>query len=313
MSSISTEARALRDAFGAFTTGVTVITARTRDGREIGFTANSFTSVSLDPPLLLVCVAKTSRNFDNVTKAAGFGVNILSEAQQDVSNTFARPVEDRFAGVEWRPGPAGSPVFPDAAAWFDCRVEQVIDAGDHAVLLGHVVGFVNTGRNGLGYARGSYFSPNLAAKAARAAAEGERVVGVVAERNGDILLTEAGDGRWSLPQWVLGSGEATDDLAERLRAETGLDAAIGFLFSVFEDRREARQHVVYRATVGEGTPTKGRFFATGALPMSELDDGATRDILRRFVAESSIGDFGVYVGNETAGQVHSIAQGGSTR
>ena len=82
--------RALRDAFGAFPTGVTVVTACDGDGNPIGFTANSFTSVSLNPPLLLVCLAKTSRNFATMTGAPHFAINVLSETQKDVSNTFAR-------------------------------------------------------------------------------------------------------------------------------------------------------------------------------------------------------------------------------
>ena len=96
--------RALRDAFGAFPTGVTVVTACDGDGNPIGFTANSFTSVSLNPPLLLVCLAKTSRNFATMTGTPHFAINVLSETQKDVSNTFARPVEDRFAAVEWAKG-----------------------------------------------------------------------------------------------------------------------------------------------------------------------------------------------------------------
>ena len=106
MSQASFDARALRDAFGAFPTGVTVVTAHDPSGQPIGFTANSFTSVSLDPPLLLICLAKSSRNFAAITGSAGFAVNILSETQKDVSNTFARPVEDRFAAVEWEEGTA---------------------------------------------------------------------------------------------------------------------------------------------------------------------------------------------------------------
>lgn len=94
--------RALRDAFGAFLTGVTVVATFNDEGGPIGFTANSFTSVSLDPPLLLVCLAKTSRNYQTLMTAKGFSVNILSEDQKDVSNTFARPVEDRFAAVDWQ-------------------------------------------------------------------------------------------------------------------------------------------------------------------------------------------------------------------
>lgn len=80
--------RALRDAFGAFPTGVTVVTACDGEGHPIGFTANSFTSVSLNPPLLLVCLAKTSRNFATMTGAQHFAINVLSEMQKDVSNTL---------------------------------------------------------------------------------------------------------------------------------------------------------------------------------------------------------------------------------
>ena len=151
--------RALRDAFGSFLTGVTVVTTFDGDGSPIGFTANSFTSVSLDPPLLLVCLAKTSRNYNAVTTAPGFAINILSETQKEVSNTFARPVADRFATVDWRRGPWGSPIFSDVAAWFDCALHEVIDAGDHVVLIGRVEAFGDSAANGLGYARGAYFTP----------------------------------------------------------------------------------------------------------------------------------------------------------
>lgn len=128
--------RALRDAFGAFVTGVTIVTTRDDAGKPVGFTANSFTSVSLDPPLLLICLARTSRNFATMTGAKSFAVNILSENQKDLSNTFARPVEDRFAAAEWSDAPQGSPVFADVAAWFECTMQEVIEAGDHVILLG---------------------------------------------------------------------------------------------------------------------------------------------------------------------------------
>ena len=83
--------RALRDTFGAFLTGVTVVTAHDAAGHPVGFTANSFASLSLDPPLLLVCLARTSRNFQTLTGTAGFAVNILAEHQKDISNTTNSP------------------------------------------------------------------------------------------------------------------------------------------------------------------------------------------------------------------------------
>jgi flavin-dependent trigonelline monooxygenase, reductase component len=299
--------RALRDAFGAFTTGVTVVTAAGDSGRPIGFTANSFTSVSLDPPLLLVCLAKSSRNYAAMTQARGFAVNVLSETQREISNTFARPVEDRFAGVEWHAGTSGAPILAGTAAWFDCERHDVVDAGDHVILLGRVVDFENSSRNGLGYARGSYFTPALEAKAARAGADSVTIAASVVERDGAVLLLADADGRWTLPEIAVEDGEPTEALARYLHGVTGLAATIGFLFSVFDDRFAGRQHVVYRAALAAGEPAAGRFFPADALPFGELASAQTADILGRFAAEAQIDAFGVYVGNETSGRVHALA------
>ncbi len=306
MSNATFDTRALRNAFGAFPTGVTVVTTHDPGGHPIGFTANSFTSVSLDPPLLLVCLAKTSRNFAVMTEATGFAINILSETQKDISNTFARPVEDRFSAVAWNNGPHGAPVFDSVAAWFDCSMEQVIEAGDHVILMGRVQAFADNGLNGLGYAKGSYFTPALAGKAVSAAAEGEVELSAVLERNGTVLLL--GDTSLTLPACAMAGGEPTATLQDYLRDLTGLAVSVGFLYSVYESRADNRQHIVYRASAGDGEPAAGRFLPPANLAPEMLANPATTDILRRFAAESSIGDFGVYFGNETAGKVHPVAR-----
>lgn len=303
------DARALRDAFGAFLTGVTVVTAVDDAGAPIGFTANSFTSVSLDPPLLLVCLAKTSRNYATLTGAKGFGVNILSEGQKDVSNTFARPVEDRFAAVDWRPGPNGSPVFADVAAWFDCATHQVVDAGDHVILIGRVEGVGNSGKTGLGYARGGYFTPALAEKSLLASAE-SLLLGAVAVRNGEILLVDDGKGGWTLPFVEKAEGDGMEALEQHIAQTVGLTLTTGLLYSVYEDTKTGQQHVVYRAELGDGTPASGRFFPVQAPPVAEIADGAVRDIVTRFAQESTLGNFGVYFGNQEKGRVHAVAAKG---
>jgi flavin reductase (DIM6/NTAB) family NADH-FMN oxidoreductase RutF len=303
--------RALRDAFGAFMTGVTVVTAFGADGRPLGFTANSFASVSLSPPLLLVCIARTSRNYAAITSASGFAVNVLAEDQKEVSNIFARPVEDRFATVDWRPGPSGSPVFEGAAAWFDCAMERVVEAGDHAILLGRVEGFRNSGRNGLGYARGGYFAAALEAQT-QALGQGAAVdAAAVAEQDGRVLLVADQNGRWGLPGIAVAKGNPAAVLTRHLTDISGGPASVGFLFSVFGDRRSGRQHIVYRASVEAGPEPRGRFFRPDELPVEQLSSPQTADILRRFAAERSLGNFGVYVGNETAGQVHPLSMGGA--
>jgi len=304
------DARALRDAFGAFLTGVTVVTTVDATGAPIGFTANSFSSVSLDPPLLLVCLAKTSRNYATLTGAKGFGVNILAEGQKDVSNTFARPVEDRFAAVSWKPGPFGAPVFADVAAWFDCSTHDVVDAGDHVILIGRVEGFENSGKTGLGYARGGYFTPALAERSLLANTDGSLLLGAVAERDGAILLVDDGKDGWTLPFIEKAEGEGMDALEAHVRDVIGPALQPGMLYSVYEDNKTGRQHVVYRAALGEGALKAGRLFPLQALPVDEVADGAVRDILKRYAQESTLGNFGVYFGNQEKGRVHAMAAKG---
>ncbi len=303
--------RALRNAFGAFLTGVTVVTTRNGAGEPIGFTANSFTSVSLDPPLLLVCLAKTSRNFEAMTGSTGFAVNILSEAQKEVSNTFARPVDDRFAAVSWHDGPHGSPVFADVSAWFDCSTHQVVEAGDHVILIGRVEAFEDTGLSGLGYARGGYFSPALSDKALLAGQDMPQTLGAVAERDGAVLLQEAADGTLRLPTIELENGsEGVDALFGHLQDLCRLPVAPGLVYSIYEDTQSRRQYVIYRATLGEGRIEGTTLYPVDALPLDRIADRATRDVLKRYAQESSLGNFGVYVGNQEKGRVHAQAARG---
>ena len=127
----------LRSVMACFPTGVTVVAARSGSGAPIGLTVNSFTSVSLDPPLVLVCISHGASSHDSIIGARGFTVSVLSAAQAEVAQRFAtRPSEGRFAGVEWRAAPSGHPVIEGAAAWLDCAIHEVIPAGDHSILLG---------------------------------------------------------------------------------------------------------------------------------------------------------------------------------
>ncbi|WP_027994045.1 flavin reductase family protein [Sinorhizobium meliloti] len=205
---------ALREAFGAFPTAVTVITANDPADRPVGFTANAFTSVSLDPPLLLVCLAKTARDYPAMTAAEHFAINILSEAQKDVSIKFARPSEDRFATVNWARAPNGCPIFAQVAAWFECSRHDVIEAGDHVMMVGRVTAFESSGLNGLGYARGGYFAPSVAAKANSSPAAGGEVGAVVLERHGSLF--PFGDDNLSFPSYSAPGGDPAKTLASQL-------------------------------------------------------------------------------------------------
>ena len=150
--------RELRRSLGTFATGVTIITTIDSAGEPRGFTANSFTSVSLDPPLVLVCIAKEAGSLDAFENAESYAVNILSEKQRDLSTLFASRGENRYADVSWTKKTTGSPILNGTAAWLDCTMEQTIDAGDHIILMGKVVAHEHNAEPILGYCRGAYVS-----------------------------------------------------------------------------------------------------------------------------------------------------------
>lgn len=151
------DARTLRDALGCFATGVTVVTAKTDGGEPIGLTANSFTSVSLDPPLLLVCIARTAGSFDTLVSTSHFAVNVLHIGQQPTSNLFAKPGEARFEATEWASGLFDVPLLTGSLANFECARHAVHDGGDHIILVGRVErATFEPRRDPLLYFRGKY-------------------------------------------------------------------------------------------------------------------------------------------------------------
>lgn len=146
----------LKRAFGAFPTGVTVVTANTAAGQPLGFTASSFTSVSLSPPLLLICIDHRSNNIDVFRNAAFFGVNVLAAHQSDLSNRFAAEIEDRFNGISWYQSDNGTPMLNGTLSRFDCALNTIHTAGDHDILIGEIIGLTVDDGPALGYFRGKY-------------------------------------------------------------------------------------------------------------------------------------------------------------
>ena len=166
-----------RKAMGSFPTGVTVVTVACDDGDMHGMTVNSFSSVSLDPMLVLVCLGETSRGVGLIERAEAFVVNVLSAGQQDVSRWFAnrhRPAGSAmFDGVPFEPGVTGCPVLVGATASFDCRLRQSHRAGDHLIVLGEVVALVHRPElEPLIFHAGTYTSLEHESLAGRTAARG---------------------------------------------------------------------------------------------------------------------------------------------
>jgi flavin reductase (DIM6/NTAB) family NADH-FMN oxidoreductase RutF len=141
---------------GCFPTGVTVTTLIGTDGQPHGLTVSSFTSVSLDPPLVLICIAHRSPIVEHLIAGCPFAINVLSSDQDELSVRFAKDRQNRFAGVAWQPGLTGSPVLHGTAAVLECTPHQRIEAGDHLIVLGQVVDAIFTDRLPLLYLRSSY-------------------------------------------------------------------------------------------------------------------------------------------------------------
>lgn len=148
--------RVFRRALGNFATGVTIITARSPAGAQVGVTANSFNSVSLEPPLILWSIDKRSGSHAVFEAASHFAVHVLAADQIELSNHFARPQDDKFAGIAFESGLGGAPLLADCAARFQCECYQQLDGGDHWILIGKVVAFDDFGRSPLLYHQGAY-------------------------------------------------------------------------------------------------------------------------------------------------------------
>lgn len=132
------DAVAFRAALSTFATGVTAVCSLTPEGEPVGLAVSSFTSVSLDPPLVSFCVASRSWTWDHIRRSGRFAVSVLAADQGDLCRRLARPGEDRFADIGWAPAPSGSPVVEGALAWFDCAMAAEHPAGDHDIVVGEV-------------------------------------------------------------------------------------------------------------------------------------------------------------------------------
>lgn len=149
----------LRTVLGHFATGVVAITGIEPDtGKPVGLAANSFTSVSLDPPLIAFCVAATSTSWPRVRSAGLYAVSILSDTQEVVCRRLAARGADKFEGIDWRPSPSGAPVVTDCLAWIEAELEAEHHAGDHTIVVSRVRHLYSSDLAPLVFFRGRYGS-----------------------------------------------------------------------------------------------------------------------------------------------------------
>lgn len=153
---MSIDATEFRKALGSFVTGVTIVTTRAADGSDVGLTANSFNSVSLDPPMVLWSLARSAASTQAFMQAAHFAVHVLASDQDDLSNRFAKRGEDKFAGLTVDRGDSGVPRLQGCVACFECRTVYRYDGGDHIIFVGEVLSFERADKRPLAYHAGRY-------------------------------------------------------------------------------------------------------------------------------------------------------------
>jgi 3-hydroxy-9,10-secoandrosta-1,3,5(10)-triene-9,17-dione monooxygenase reductase component len=139
------DSQRFREVLGQFATGVTVVTSMDGDGNPVGFACQAFAALSLDPPMVLFCPSRSSGSWSAIEDAGRFCVNVLGEAQREVSQVFGTRGADKFASVEWVPSAQGLPVLSGVLSWIDCSIEMVHTAGDHYVVIGRVLDLGTSG------------------------------------------------------------------------------------------------------------------------------------------------------------------------
>lgn len=302
----------LRNAFGTFMTGVTVVTTNSSDGdssdaENIGFTANSFTSVSLDPPLLSVCLAKSMSCCSIFKNCSHFAINILAEAQEDISNLFASFEGDRFAKVDWTADADGSPIIDGVTTSFSCSNYQQIDAGDHMILIGKINRLSSTGNEGLGYSNQGYFSLGLE----RGAVEPPKSVrsfkvGAIIESEGGVLLQDSDEGL-RLPSIEVETHTGALGAIRSYIKSKHIGVEFGPVYSIYDDQKTGEYSVYFLANSPSQQPTSvGKYYPVETLVDLNMANDSLQLMLNRYSLETKSGVFGLYLGDQEAGDIHKL-------
>ncbi|MDB4087682.1 flavin reductase family protein [Amylibacter sp.] len=297
----------LRNAFGKFMTGVTVVTAVKDDGKYVGFTANSFSSVSLDPPMLLVCPGKFLSSYDTFSKCDHFSVNILSEGQEKISNIFATSDEDRFLKVPHSLDMNGVPIINGATVQFSCSTRNIIPTGDHCVLIGQVDDFKLSEEPGLGYVGGQYFSLGLE-RAAFNKTVSNAICGAIIEDGENIILIKSADGLHPPQCKAIDRSNLIKDLNSTL-IDHGISAKLGQAYSVFEGVK-SREHSTYFLATGNIISPSPEVIL---IPISQLNaqkysSPAISRMMSRFSLEAQSRNFCLYLGDVEKGSIHDTLE-----
>jgi flavin reductase (DIM6/NTAB) family NADH-FMN oxidoreductase RutF/pimeloyl-ACP methyl ester carboxylesterase len=297
------DSRELRNAFGSFMTGVTVVTAISNTGEKVGFTANSFTSVSVEPPLLLVCPSNKLSSFDIFNRCEHFVVNILAADQQDISNTFAGGKGDRFADITWHSDVNGCPVIDGSVAHFSCSTHSNIPAGDHILLVGQVNDFTSNDKLGLGYAKGGYFNLGMEHRAEELTHSLNGVVGGIIEFEQKVLLCSTEKG-YSLPQIAISAEQGSQESLRQYLDGQGITSEFTAVYSIYENLSDKTFTSFYRLNASnDNTAELGEYIDINHIADLTFISDDIQSMMERFLFEKKNDSFGLYVGDQKSGDI----------
>lgn len=302
---------AYRQVLGAFMTGVTVITTVDKEGRKRGITANSFTSVSLDPPLVLFCIDYRAASYETFQNADGFVVHILSSDQQELAKTFASKSEQKFEGQETTSGVSGAPRLNGVHGWLDCTSHDVVVAGDHAIVIGEVKQYSTEPARPLGFYQGRFFGFNNDQEISSLVPPSASInVGwILQSQDGKIVASKQG-GELTLPKTKLRANRIN---SESLTAEASnvlnAPASVEFLYSVYESDSGGLTLIYRGESLVESAELSSNGFTCLAIDQTKPEDFKTPGetaVVRRYLTELANESFGLYAGTLAEGMFASV-------
>lgn len=307
------ETRVYRDILGSFMTGVTVVAGAADNGERYALTANSFTSVSLDPPLVLVCLGKSSGSLAALRNARSFSINILADSQRDLASAFASRGPAKSEALAGLVG-SDPPYLAAGLATLCCRPEQFIEAGDHVILIGRVLTFTASGGQPLGYFKGGFVAFGLGVQSLEQLSVPLRVGGLLATNEGVLLCRRPGAGAYEVPTASLHPGQGHNGVIRTLFEGLGIEATASFPYSVFQESRAPHTTMVFTVDlVGPlecGTRPDGietRLFGPKDEPWRLVEGAMMQGMLERFFKEQAAGCFGLYCDTADGGRVAPIS------
>lgn len=286
----------LKKSLSNFVSGVTIVTTMDTDERPFGFTCSSFTSVSLSPPLVSICIDKSRRSYDVFARTDTFAVNILSEKQGHLARHFASPIANKFDGISYS-DKHGCPSLSGVMTVMQCEVYRRIELGDHLMLVGLVKSSHFRNEKALGYVSGGFLRPGLDFSGVNAT-HGISV-GWLIEHNESIILSSNIDEEkgYSLPAAEMPNAKNTTKalLASATKALSA-NIEIGFLYSVTDVPNESTTRFVYTASLLEDPYLKPglQWYQISNLPWEKLDSISTT-ILKRYLKERQEDHFGLFI------------------